>query len=220
MNRMTRVRYLSSYLKWISHQDFKNIVYYGFCRYFVSVSVFVIVFVIVFVFVFVPSYDFWIAFNISFQNMYGYKGLWSLRAEMMIIFEVMTDGHTYTHTHTHSPIQLIDSAHVVGGAEWKSRSCPNWGEESLTKSKRTATFFNETFPKTWQVVGAGLSIYRVILLTSPPAVQNKNKKNAIEPTRATIPRKERLVGLLAFVLFWYWKWSRGGQIKTTLYYYV
>ena len=28
-------------------------------------------------------------------------------------------------------------------------------------------------------------------------------KDAIEPTRATIPRKERLVGSLAFVSFWY-----------------
>ena len=52
-------------------------------------------------------YDFWIAFIISFQNMYGCRGLWSLRAEIMIIFEVMTD----IHTHTHSPIPLIDSAH-------------------------------------------------------------------------------------------------------------
>ena len=52
------------------------------------------VFVIVFVFVFVSSYDFWIAFIISFQNMYGYRGLWSLWAEIMIIFEVMTDMAT------------------------------------------------------------------------------------------------------------------------------
>ena len=62
--------------------------------HFVCVFVFVVVFVIVFVFVFVSSYDFWIAFIISFQNMYGYRGLWSLRAEIMVIFEVMTDTHT------------------------------------------------------------------------------------------------------------------------------
>ena len=43
--------------------------------HFVCVFVFVVVFVIVFVFVFVSSYDFWIAFIISFQNMYGYRGL-------------------------------------------------------------------------------------------------------------------------------------------------
>ena len=54
--RMTRVRYLSSYLDWVSHQDFKNIAYVGFSRHFVCV--FVVVFVIVFVFVFVSSYDF------------------------------------------------------------------------------------------------------------------------------------------------------------------
>ena len=69
-------------------------------RHFVCVFVFVVVFVIVFVFVFVSSYDFWIAFIISFQNMYGYRGLWSLRAEIMVIFEVMTDTHTDTHTDT------------------------------------------------------------------------------------------------------------------------
>ena len=92
---MTRVRYLSSYLEWVSHQDFKNIAYVGFFRHFVCVFVFVVVFVIVFVFVFVSSYDFWIAFIISFQNMYGYRGLWSLRAEIFIIFEVMMDIHTY-----------------------------------------------------------------------------------------------------------------------------
>ena len=39
-------------------------------RHFVCVFVFVIVFVIVFV----SSYDFWIAFIISFQNMYAYRG--------------------------------------------------------------------------------------------------------------------------------------------------
>ena len=44
-------------------------------RHFVCVFVFVVVFVIVFVFVFVSSYDFWIAFIISFQNMYDYRGL-------------------------------------------------------------------------------------------------------------------------------------------------
>ena len=64
--------------------------------HFVCVFVFVVVFVIVFVFVFVSSYDFWIAFIISFQNMYGYRGLWSLRAVKLIIFEVITDIHTYS----------------------------------------------------------------------------------------------------------------------------
>ena len=62
----------------------------------------VFVFVIVFVFVFVSSYDFWIAFIISFQNMYGYRGLWSLRAVLFIIFEVMTYIHTHTYIHTYS----------------------------------------------------------------------------------------------------------------------
>ena len=33
--------------------------------------------------------------------MYGYRGLWSLRAEIMIIFEVMT------HIHNHIPEPLI-----------------------------------------------------------------------------------------------------------------
>ena len=101
---MTRVRYLSSYLDWVSHQDFKNIAYVGFFRHFVCVFVFVVVFVIVFVFVFVSCYDFWTTFIISFHNMYGYRGLWSLWAEIMIIFEVMTD----IHTHTHTPIPLIE----------------------------------------------------------------------------------------------------------------
>ena len=84
-------------------------------RHFVCVFVFVVVFVIVFVFVFVSSYDFWIAFIICFQNMYGYRGLWSLREEIMIIFEVMT--------YIHTPIPLIDSAHPVGWAEWKYELC-------------------------------------------------------------------------------------------------
>ena len=49
------MRYLSSYLEKVSHQDFKNIVYVGFFRHFVFVFVFFIVLVIVFVFVFVSS---------------------------------------------------------------------------------------------------------------------------------------------------------------------
>ena len=68
---------------------------FGVFRHSVCVFVSVAVFVIVFVFLFVLSYDFWIAFIISFQNMYGYRGLWSLRAEIMVIFEVMTDTHTH-----------------------------------------------------------------------------------------------------------------------------
>ena len=47
----------------------------------------VFVFVIVFVFVFVSSFDFWIALIIGFQNMYGYRGVWSLRAEINISFK-------------------------------------------------------------------------------------------------------------------------------------
>ena len=74
----------------MSHQDFKNLANLGCFRHFVCVFVFFIFFV----FVFVSSYDFWIAFIISFQNMYGYRGLWGLQAEIMIIFEVMTDTHT------------------------------------------------------------------------------------------------------------------------------
>ena len=70
--------------------DFKNLANLGCFRHFVCVFVFFIFFV----FVFVSSYDFWIAFIISFQNMYGYRGLWDLRAEMLTIFEVMTDKHT------------------------------------------------------------------------------------------------------------------------------
>ena len=112
---MTRLRYLSSNLEWVSHQDFTNIAYVGFFRHFVCVFVFVVVFAIVFVFVFVSSYDFWITFIISFQNMYGYRGLWGLWADIMIIFEVMTD----THTDRQTRIPLIDSAHPVGLAEWK-----------------------------------------------------------------------------------------------------
>ena len=99
----------------MSNQDLKNVAYVGFFRHFLCVFVFVVVFVIVFVFVFVSSYYFWIAFIISFQNMYGYRGLWSLRAVIMIIFEVMTD----THTDRQTPIPLLDSAHPVGLAEWK-----------------------------------------------------------------------------------------------------
>ena len=83
-----------SYLEWVNHHDFKNIAYVGFFRHFFCVFVFAVVFVIVFVFVFVSPHDFWIAFIISFQNMYGYRGLWGLRAGIMIIFEVMTDTHT------------------------------------------------------------------------------------------------------------------------------
>ena len=105
MNRMTRVRYLSSYLEWVSHQEFKNIAYVGCFRYFVVV------------FIFVFSYDFWIAFVMSFQNMYGYMGLWSLWAALLIIFELMTH---YTHIHTTYKQHFhIDSAHPVGWAEWK-----------------------------------------------------------------------------------------------------
>ena len=63
-------------------------------RHFVCVFVFVVVFVIVFVFLFVFSYDFWIAFIISFQYMSDYRGLWSLRVEIMIIYEMVTDGQT------------------------------------------------------------------------------------------------------------------------------
>ena len=68
--------------------------------HFVCVFVFVVVFVIVFVFVFVSSYDFWIAFIISFHHMYSYRGPWSLQAEIMVIFEVMTDTQTHTQTDT------------------------------------------------------------------------------------------------------------------------
>ena len=116
MNKMARVRYLSSYLS--KSSGFQK---YSICWvfwHFVCVFVFVVVFVIVFVFVFVSSYDFWIAFIISFQNMYGYRGLWSLRAEIMVIFEVMTDRHT----HTQTPNPLIDSAYPVGWAEWKHKN--------------------------------------------------------------------------------------------------
>ena len=123
VNRMTRVRYLLSYLEWVSHQDFKNIAYVGFFRHFLCVFVFVVVFVIVFVFVFVSSYDFGIAFIISFQKMYGYWGLWSLRAEILTIFEVMTG--------TVSPIPLIDLAHWVGWAEEKKYSSEHLGGEGL-----------------------------------------------------------------------------------------
>ena len=52
--------------------------------------------------------------------MYGYRGLGSLRAEIMIIFEVMTDIVTYTYAHTHQfHLYVIDSAHLVGWAERK-----------------------------------------------------------------------------------------------------
>ena len=132
MNRMTRVTYLSSYLEWVSHQDFKNVAYVGFFRHFLCVFVFVVVFVIVFVFVFVSSYYFWIAFIISFQNMYGYRGLWSLRAGIMIIFEVMTD----THTDRHTPIPLIEWKPCRGG-EWHSKDLltPNTSPRGLYTSR-------------------------------------------------------------------------------------
>ena len=52
--RMTRVRYLSSYLECVSLQDFKNIAYAGYFRHFVTVFVI---------------------------------------ADILIIFEVMTDTH-------------------------------------------------------------------------------------------------------------------------------
>ena len=51
VNRMTS--YLSSYLEWVTLQDFKNIAYVGRFRYFVCV------FVVIFVLVFVVSYDFY-----------------------------------------------------------------------------------------------------------------------------------------------------------------
>ena len=63
VNRMTS--YLSSYLEWVTLQDFKNIAYVGRFRYFVCV------FVVIFVLVFVFSYDFWNATFISFQNMFS-----------------------------------------------------------------------------------------------------------------------------------------------------
>ena len=53
------------------------------------------------------------AFRICMVN--GYRGLCSLSAVLLIIFDVMT----HIHTHTHTPFPLIDSAHPVGGAEWK-----------------------------------------------------------------------------------------------------
>ena len=43
-----------------------------------KIFLFVIVFVIVLFFLFLV--DFWKAFIISFQNMYGFRGLWSLGA--------------------------------------------------------------------------------------------------------------------------------------------
>ena len=74
----------------MSHQDFKNIAYVRYFRPFVGVFVFVVV--LVFVFVFVSSYDFLIAFIISFHNMYSYRG--SVKPIILTIFEVMTDGQT------------------------------------------------------------------------------------------------------------------------------
>ena len=76
--------------------------YVGFFRHFVCVCVFVVVFV----FVFVSSYDFWIAFIIIFQNMYGYRGLWGLQADIMIIFKVMTDTQTDRQTDRISSCRL------------------------------------------------------------------------------------------------------------------
>ena len=78
VTRVIRLRCLSSYLEWVSHQDLRKIACVGCFRYFVFVFVVVFVF-----FVFVFPHDFWIAFIISFQNMYGYRGLWSIRAEIM-----------------------------------------------------------------------------------------------------------------------------------------
>ena len=57
-------------------------------------------------FIFVSSYDFLIAFIISFQNMYSYRGLRSLRAEILTIFEVMTDGQTYVDHHQDSAVSV------------------------------------------------------------------------------------------------------------------
>ena len=64
----------------------------------------------------IENEPFWIAFIISIQNMYGYRGLWSLRAEKLIIFEVMTD--------IDSPIPPIDSAYPVGFVGMKSHWMP------------------------------------------------------------------------------------------------
>ena len=88
---------------------------YSICWVFQALCVFVIVFDFVFDFVFVFSFDFWIAFIISFQNMYRYRRLWSQWAEILTIFEVMTD----IISQSVSPIPLIDSAHLVDWAEWK-----------------------------------------------------------------------------------------------------
>ena len=108
VTRVIRLRCLSSYLEWVSHQDLRKIACVGCFRYFVFVFVVVFVF-----FVFVFPHDFWIAFIISFQNMYGYRGLWSLLADIDHLWS--DDGQT----HIDSPNPPIDSAHPVRWAKWK-----------------------------------------------------------------------------------------------------
>ena len=61
---------------------------------------------------FVSSYDFLIAFIISFQNMYGSRG--SVKPTSRNDDHLRSDDGQ---THTHTPIPLIDSAHPVGWAE-------------------------------------------------------------------------------------------------------
>ena len=89
-----------------------------------------------FVFVCVSSYNFSIAFIISFQNMYGYSGLYSLGAGIMIIFEMMT----HIDTETHSPIPIIDSAHPVRWAEWKWSNNPTHPLHRKPSWKKTFFF--------------------------------------------------------------------------------
>ena len=45
--------------------------------------------------------------------MYGCRGLQSLQAEIMIIFEVLTDGHTHTHTHTYSNSTYMKTSYIA-----------------------------------------------------------------------------------------------------------
>ena len=80
--------------------------------------------------------------------MYGYRGLWSLRAVILIIFEVMTHIHTYITT----PFPLIDSAHPAGWAEWKScrKLCGNVNPPKQ-EEKKTITNDNIRHFPLWNI---------------------------------------------------------------------
>ena len=94
MNRMTRVRYLSSYLKWVSHQDFKCMPTRR--RLYANTA------------------------EDICQHGGGYMPTRQrLHANPVEVICLNRASLKWWRTHRQTPIPLIDSAHPVGWAEWK-----------------------------------------------------------------------------------------------------